>query len=1025
VGGPSLQVFTEPSVDLTANLRLVTVLFADISGSTTLGELLDPEDLRRVLTDFFGALAREVKRFGGTVDKYIGDAVMAVFGAPQAHEDDAERAISAAIAMQVAIGQLNEDLERRHGTRLALRIGINTGEVVAGLLAGDVQAYTVVGDTVNTAQRFEAAAAPGSILVGQATRELTRRAFDFETLEPLIMKGKADPQPAFRVQGPRYESIDPSAVALVGRDRELAALRGALAESSAGRGAMVHLVGDAGIGKSRLVRELRMGMDSEVVQVVGRCVSFEVDRPYALLARLIRDVVRVPTGNDEHTAHDGIERVLAAIGPNVDPLDSALLLDVLGYGERSAVDPQSRQRVLLRLLLHLLEAYSEISPVLIVADDLHWADPVSQALLSDLARDIPNRRCMLLSTGRPGSVPPWPAQIVALEALPQSGARELIESAFAAPVEDSLVETILARTGGNPFFIEEVVRGLREADVVAIGATGRVSARPGATPRVPTTVQEVLEARLDRLTPSAKRVLQVAAVCGRVFRQRVVERLVPDVVRSDSLGFLERESFILTQAMEPEQTYVFRHALIQEVAYHGQLNATRRVTHAAIGEALEAIYADRLDELVSELAFHYGQSHNDQKALFWLVRAGDRAKALYANAEALGYYEAALERAPDGEGALEAGTLLERIGEVQSLVGRYDDAIASFRQALERIPTPSPGTVARLQRRSGTTLLLKSAYAEAAVAFSAGLAALGDANDIEAARIGVQFGHLQFRRGDLPAARTALVKAVELGSRLNADDLVADGLQQLGNVIGQGGDLRGAIEVYERSRAIHERRQNLSGIAEVRNNLGTAYRRLARWNDALSEYDTCLALWERIGNPWGVALSHNNIGEVHRSRGDLVRGIASYERALALFQSLGAANEAAVTLIGLGAARVELGRTAQGRLDLVEAAAQLEALGSHGYLADAYRYLASAELIGGDLVAAERAGQRSLANARASTARHQEAATLRVLGEIALASGAPASARTLLEQSRKTLSGLGDTLELAKTDAVLARLTRT
>jgi tetratricopeptide (TPR) repeat protein len=383
-----------------------------------------------------------------------------------------------------------------------------------------------------------------------------------------------------------------------------------------------------------------------------------------------------------------------------------------------------------------------------------------------------------------------------------------------------------------------------------------------------------------------------------------------------------------------------------------------------------------------------------------------------------------LERAPDGEGVLDAGTLLERIGEVQALVGRYDDAIGSFRQALERIPAPSPGTRARLQRRTGTTLLLKSAYAEATVAFAAGLAALGDARDIEAARIGVQIGQLQLRRGDLPAARTALVRAVELGGRLNADDLVAEGLQQLGNVIVQTGDIRGAIEVYEQSRAIHERRQNLSGIAEVRNNLGTAYRRLARWNDALSEYDTCLALWERIGNPWGVALSHNNIGEVHRSRGDLVRGIASYERALALFQSLGAATEAAITLVGLGAARVELGRTTQGRLELVDAAAQLEALGSKGfYLADAYRHLATAELQGGDLTAAERAGQHSLAHARASTARHQEAATLRVLGEIALASGAPASARTLLEQSRETLSVLGDTLELARTEAVLARLT--
>jgi tetratricopeptide (TPR) repeat protein len=788
---------------------------------------------------------------------------------------------------------------------------------------------------------------------------------------------------------------------------------------------MVHLVGDAGIGKSRLVRELRAGSESEVVQVVGRCVSFEVDRPFALLARLIRDVVRVPSGNDEDTAREGIERVLAGIGPSVDPLDTALLLDVLGYGERSAVDPQSRQRVLLRLIRRLLAAYSQRAPVLIVTEDLHWADPASCALLSDLARDIPSRRCLLVSTARPGVVPPWPAQIVSLEALPQSGARALIESAFAAPVDERLAETILARTSGNPFFIEEVVRGLREANVVVVEASGRVVARPGATPRVPTTVQEVLEARLDRLAPAPKRVLQVAAVCGRVFRQRVVERLVPEVARGDSLGVLERESFILAHAVQPEATYAFRHALIQEVAYHNQLQAQRTVTHEAIGEALEVIYADRLDELVGELAFHYGQSANDQKALLWLVRAGDRAKALFANTEALGYYTAALERSADGEGEFEAGSLLEHIGVVQSLVGRYDDALANFRLALQRMPTPGASVVARLQRRIGTSLLLKSAYSEAAAAFAIGLnvlASSADPNDAETARIGVQLGQLQFRRGEFASAREALGGAVQLASSLGLDDLLAEGLKQLGNVAFHTGDLKGAVDEYLRSRAIHERLENLSGIAEVRNNLGTVYRRMARWDDSLAEYDAGLALWERIGNPWGVALCHNNIGEVHRSRGEPREAITSYERALAGFEGIGAATEAAITLIGLGAARVEQSDVERGRLDLLEAARRLEVLGSTGYLPEVYRYMASAELAAGRSDEARCAANRSLDYARAGTARHQEAATLRVLGEIALADGEPEAARALLEVSRETLRRLGDTLELARTEAVLQGL---
>jgi len=1017
-GGPSLQVTRDPSVDLSENRRLVTVLFADLSGSTTLGEHLDPEDLRGILTSFFAALAREIQRYGGTVDKYIGDAVMAVFGAPVAHEDDAERAISAAIAMQAAITQLNADLERRHGRRLALRIGINTGEVVAGLLAGDVQgAYTVVGDTVNTAQRFESAAAPGTILVAESTRNLTRRAFDFETLQPLVMKGKAEPQPAFRVLGARYESVDPSAVPLVGRSNELAQLERALDLARRGHGGMVHVVGDAGIGKSRLVRELRLGMPPEVLQVVGRCVSFEVDRPYALLARLVRDVVRLPPENDENAAREAIERVLVVVNPTVDADDTALLLSVLGYSELSTFDPQSGRRVLLRLLRRLLQAYTEQAPLLIVAEDMHWADAASTAVLSDLARDIPARRCLLLSTARPGSPPPWPAEVVSVDALPQDGARALIESAFAASVDDALAETILARTGGNPFFIEEVARGLREAGVVE-HQDGRVTARAGAAPRVPTTVQEVLEARLDRLSPAAKRVLQVAAVCGRVFRQRVLERLVPDFVHRDSLGVLERESFILSHTVQPEPTFTFRHALIQEVAYNGQLQAQRRVTHAAIGEALEALYADRLDELVGELAFHYGQSLNDDKALHWLIRAGDRARSLFANTEALLQYRAAVARADESASA----PVFERIGEIQTLIGQYDEATESFSTALARTQQQRGGTVARLRRRLGTAFLLRGAYTQASGALSEALESVTAEDREEAARAQIQIGHLNYRRGDFVAARAALVTAIEIASSLGADDVIAEAYKWLGTVEIQTGDLKRAVEFYERSRSTYEYLEDLGGIAELQSNLGMAYRRMGLWDEALAQYHASLALRERMGNTWGVATCHNNIGEVNRSRGELGQALESFQRAMAIFESIGAATEAAITLIGVGAARVERGDVDQGRANLQGALARLSELGSTGYLPDVYRYLASAELMDNNLDAAEEAAQRSLEHARIGSARHQEAATLRVMAEIALARGEPAEARALLEVSRETLRKLGDTLELARTEAVLQRM---
>jgi tetratricopeptide (TPR) repeat protein len=772
-----------------------------------------------------------------------------------------------------------------------------------------------------------------------------------------------------------------------------------------------------------LIAELRTGLPPDVLQIAGRCVSFEVERPYALLARLLRVVVRVPSGEGEQAAQAGIERVLRIIDATVDPLDVALLLEVLGYAERTAIDPLSRQRVLLRLLRRLLAAYTSRSPLLIVAEDLHWADPASVALLAEVARDIPECRCLLLSTARPGMLPPWDATVVALEALPLDGARSLIEAAFGVPVDTVLAETILERTGGNPFFIEEVARGLRDAHVL-IENDGRVAVRPGFTPRVPATVQEVLEARLDRLAPKPKQVLQLAAVCGRVFRRRVVHHLVPRNGVVESLDVLERESFIhvVTQPVQPDPAYVFRHALIQEVAYNGQLQSQRRTTHASIGQALETIYADRLDELVGDLAFHYGHSDQDEKARYWLVRAGDRARALYANTEALVQYRAALHRAADGDGPLDAAAILERMGQVQTLIGRYDDAVDSFQVALRRATVDRGPLIARLGRRLGTAYLYKGAYPDTAATLTAALAALPDENDPEAPRIELQVGKLHYRRGEFELARAALERAVELGTRMAIDDLVAEGLKELGNVAIDTGDLQAAAQHYRGSRTLYERLEDMLGLADIHSNLGIVERRTGRYDQALQEYESALALRERMGHLLGIGTCYNNIAEVHRTRGDFEQAIPAYLRAIETWGSIGNAAGVGVALVGLGAARAESGDTQQGRVDLLEAEQRFGVLGSTRHLPDLYRYLAVADLAEGHLEDAVRSAERSLEFARAAHARHQEAATLRVLGQIVLAQGEVDAARALLELSRQALERLGDALELSRTLAILKQL---
>jgi len=1016
----SLQVGGHARSLLGEQRKVVTVLFADLSGSTPLAERLDPEELRGILASYFGALARQIQRYEGTIDKYIGDAVMAVFGAPIAHEDDAERAINAALAMQTSIARLNDDLDRRHGVRLSLRIGVNTGEVVAGMLAGDVQsAYTVVGDAVNTAQRLESAAPLGGILVSASTRHLSIHSFEFEETAPLTLKGKAEPVVAYRVRRRRYEEISPEATPFVARSIELELLRDAVADAVQGRGRRIVVSGEAGVGKSRLVAELRAGLVAGIDRVVLRCTSFEQNSPYAAVADLIRGTFLIHYTDDEATAERAIRAGFADRGELLADLQLALLLDVLGYQERSRFEPEAKRRLLVTILRRLLHVQTARAPLVFVAEDLQWIDDASAGVLVELVPDIPQLACLLICTARSGWAPPWPSETIEVSALSDAEAHAFIETVFDVPVQHALALTVLQRTGGNPFFIEEVIREL-QASKVLVERTGRMELRDDAAVIVPATVRELLQARIDRLPDGPRRVLELAAVSGRTFWKRVVEHLVPDREITDDLAYLEHERLIATRSVAPELTYTFRQALIQEVAYGMQLQSQRRAAHGAVAEAIESLYAGRLDEFVDVLAYHWDLDDNDTKALLWLVRAADRAKRLFANDEAVRLYRSALRRATDDDGAL-AATILERVGEIQTLTGHYDDAFVTFTQAGAKLGDGHQVALARVRRWSALVLERKGNYDQALVVLDEALG-LAQPDATETAQVRLQLGHAHFWRGEYAAARENLTQAVGEAERAGADDVVAEGLKLLGNVANNEGDIKGAAQLYERSRAAFERLQDVVGVADVRSNLGMIYRRLARWDESLSEYQASLELRERVGHQRGIATSHNNIGEVYRTRGTPLLATPHYKRSIEILDSIGATADAGLVWMNLGSARIEAGDVEAGRLALGEAGRRLEAVGRTKFLPELNRALALAELKDGRFDAATEAAQRALRLASDIHARHEEAMAQRVLAEIAIAIGDGERARSLLDDSLATLRELGEATELARTEAVAQRL---
>ncbi len=1017
----SLQVSAETADALLEQRKVVTILFADLSGSTPLAEKLDPEELRGILGSYFGVLARQIQRYEGTIDKYIGDAVMAVFGAPISHEDDAERAVHAALAMQASIVRLNDDLDRKYGVRLTLRIGVNTGEVVAGLLAGDVQrAYTVVGDAVNTAQRLESAAPLGQVLVSETTRRLAMHRFEFERREPITLKGKSEPVITYRVVRQLDATLEPDATPFVGREQELEQLASMLEDANAGHGRIVSIVGEPGVGKSRLVAEFRATLPAAMDRMTARCASYERSTPYALIADFIRGAFGIHAADDETTASAALAEGLTRYAQDVDPTVLAVVLEIIGYPGHSALDPERKRALLVGFLRAILQRAAAHAPFLLAAEDLHWIDDASLRVLGELVGDTTALPCVFVTTSRTGWTPPWPADVIELAPLDDGQSRELIEAMLQLPVEATLTDRVLGRTGGNPFFIEEIVRELQSAGYL-VERDGRMATDERAGERLPATIQEVVEARLDRLSDAAKRVARPAAVIGRTFWYRVLAGMLPAATLSEGLGALEQEDVVAPRATTPELTYAFRQALIREVAYQVQLQSVRRKTHTAVAATFEALFADRLDEFIDLLAFHYERGDDPARALEWLLRAGDRAKGLFANTEALTTYTSALALAADGNGPRDAGAIHERIGDVQLLVGRFDEAIASYTAGEAHSGEPTAARRAGLLRKGGNAMAMKGDYAGAFATLELALSLAAD-DGVERSRVQVQLGQLQWRQGAHAAARETLTAGVSAGEKAGADDAVADGLKQLGNVALLSGDRKDATTYYRLSLAMYERLGDTAGLANVRSNLGVTYRRSGQWLEALAEFQESLALRELMGDPWGIGTIHNNIGEVHRTRGEPLEAIAAYEQALAVWGRIGYASGVALALTGLGAAIAESGDVERGIATLRDAEAKWEAVGSKTYLADLYQFIASAELSRGGLDAAQAAAERSRELAAAGGSTHMIAVADRILGEILVARGDRSRGLVLLRLSRDALAELNEVPERLRAEAALARV---
>ena len=677
--------------------KQVTVLFCDIANSTPLAERVGPERMHAVLNGFFELALAEVHRFEGTINQFLGDGFMALFGAPLAHEDDARRAVSAAVAIRRALRD-RASYGAGPGAALAVRVGMNTGLVVVGSIGDNLRMdYTAVGDTTNVAARLQQAAAPGEIVIAEATARLVRGDIRLAPAGALGVKGRSEPVIAYKVLGlaPRRSAFEHAAERafgrFVGRDDELRRLGVLLGAAHAGPGRLVRVVGEAGAGKSRLLYELRRTLGStEVTTLEARCRAYGATIPNLPILDLVRGQCGIQELDLPETIASRVRATLTGLG--IDAEEGApLLLHLLGVkAGGSALEDLPVEVVRERTvdtLRHMLLEGAYRRPLLVVIEDLHWIDDASEAHLGALVAGLEAAPVLMVVTHRPDWQPRWPipagAEDIVLPPLAEADSLALVQAVVARPrLPDELARMIIDRASGNPLFLEELARAVAEQGDLA-------------TRSVPDTLRGLLSARMDRLPAAPKRLLQTAAVLGREFPRRLLDSVWdgPGSVAAH-LAELARLDFLHELSAGGDPTYAFNHALTQEVAYESLLTAQRHALHETAALALESSGGGGVEREWERLAYHWTRTPRADKAVEALGRVAARAMATYANAEAV----AALR---DAEAhAARLTTDRERVGlrlalersQAMFLLGQAQESLEDLRSRadlVERVADPS------------------------------------------------------------------------------------------------------------------------------------------------------------------------------------------------------------------------------------------------------------------------------------------------------------------------------------------------
>ena len=921
-----------PQEETQKERRLVTILFADLSGFTALSEGLDPEELSDALNVCFEILNRIITGHGGTIHKYEGDSVLAIFGLPHAHEDDPERGVKAALEMMERIPEINKALSTKLNTPcdLGLHMGINLGTVFAGAIGSkEKKEYTIIGEAVNMASRLMNAADNGEIFVSARVFRQTRYLFEYESLKPIQVKGiskpvhvfkplevKDKPDPKRGIKG--FQSV------MVGRDKEFALLCKKVQDLyKKKKGGVVFVLGAAGIGKSRLYDELKKHTIAEKMSIniiEGRCLSYGEMITYFPVLEVLKKLFGISDPDSMDTIKEKILSTCLELLPGKNKEVAPYILYLFSipvpqeFKEKvKHLDAEGLNLQISVALKDLLKAAAKKSPLLMVIEDYHWIDSASLDLLRfifDTSDDDPLLLLCLSRIERESeghNVKKFFRENlgdsfaeIELRMLSNEASRQLTENILKlSGLTPNVQKQMLAKAEGNPLFLEEIIRSLIDEGFLVYESGIWKASEDLTIAGIPDSIQEIIATRIDLLEPDLKVVLQKAAVIGRSFLVPLLERLtkVDSLMMSVHLATLEELEYIRLLTKEPELEYIFKHPMVREVTYNSLPKKNRREMHGQVAKLIEKLLSERIDEFTELLAHHYTNSDDQDMAIEWLEKAGFHAKERYANEEAIKYFEKVVSvingsaKATDHYKCIQLKTY-EALGDIHAIRGDYDKAIEAF----TAITKQNKDTImsVRAQRKSARVYWHQSNLIDALDTLDKALKELsGDSVDslIEQAEIYLLQGAVYEVQGAIGDAQKAAEKALSIVEKVGMNDRVkkirATVYSSLGAVFRNHSDYGKAIEMYEQSKVLLEELNDKQVMGNVTYLLGIVYHMKGDSKKAIDLNEQSLAILEQIGDKKNIGRTCNNLGIMYSHLDQSQKSLDFHRKSLRISLEIG------------------------------------------------------------------------------------------------------------------------------------------